>query len=127
MKKKNTFSIFFFKPVSTNSNVAKETNSVETKTSVKVPSKLLRSTETEIVNEKPNQPDSTFASPKTVSTKQNRSCGAHGFVKYKRLDYNVVNDNVTCFICKKYLQKLDQKKNKEDAFLHTRFRKWKKP
>ena len=50
MKKKNTFSIFFFKPVSTNSNVAKETNSVETKTSVKVPSKLLRSTETEIVS-----------------------------------------------------------------------------
>ena len=62
-----------------------------------------------------------------MSTKQNRSCGAHGFVEYKRLDYNVVNDNVTCFICKKYLQKLDQKKNKEDAFLRTRFRKWKKP
>ena len=65
----------FFKPVSTNSNVAKETNPVD--------------------------------------------------VEYK-LDYNEVNDNVTCFICKKHLQKLDQEKNKDDAFLHTGFHNWKK-
>ena len=45
----------FFKPVSTNSNVAKETNPIETTASVEVPSKLSTSTETEIVNEKPNQ------------------------------------------------------------------------
>ena len=38
----------------------------------------------------------------------------------------MVNDNVTCFICKKHLQKLDQEKNKEDAFLRTGFRNWKK-
>ena len=50
----------FFKPASTNSNVAKETNPVETTTSAEVPSVSSRSTETEIVNEKPNQPDSKF-------------------------------------------------------------------
>ena len=55
----------FFKPASTNSNVEKETNPVETTTSVEVPSKSSRSKETEIVNEKPNQPDSTFEFPKT--------------------------------------------------------------
>ena len=43
------------------------------------------------------------------------------FVEHKRLDYNEINDNVTCFICKNHLKKLDQKKNKEDAFLHTGF------
>ena len=49
----------FFKPVSTNSNVAKETKPAEKATFVEVPSKLSRSTETEIVNEEPNQSDST--------------------------------------------------------------------
>ena len=60
----------FFKPVSTNSNVAEET---ETATSVEVllPIKSSRSTETEFVNEKPNQPDSTFVFPKTAFAKQN--------------------------------------------------------
>ena len=105
----------FFKSVSTNSNVAKETNPVETATSVEIPSNLVRSTETEIVNEKPNQPDSTFVFPKAAFAKQNRSCQAQWFVEYKWLYYIAVNDNVTCFICKKYLQKLDQEKNKEDG------------
>ena len=54
MKKKKKQGIKnFFKPVSNNSNVAKETNAVETATSVEVPSKSLKSTKTEIVNEKP--------------------------------------------------------------------------
>ena len=105
----------FFKSVSTNSNVAKETNPVETATSVEIPSNLVRSTETEIVNEKPNQPDSTFVFPKAAFAKQNRSCQAQWFVEYKWLYYIAVNDNVTCFICKKHLQKLDQEKNKEDG------------
>ena len=39
------------KPVSTNSNITKETNPVKTTTSVEVASTLSRSTETEIVNE----------------------------------------------------------------------------
>ena len=64
--------------------------------------------------------------PKTTFTKQNRSFQAHWFVVYKWLAYNEFNDNVTCFICKKHLQELDQEKNKEDAFLRTRFRNWKK-
>ena len=45
--------------------------------------------------------------------KQNWSCQAKRFVKYKWLDYNGVNDNVTCFICKKHLQRLDQEKKKK--------------
>ena len=45
--------------MSTNSNVAKETKPAEKATFVEVPSKLSRSTETEIVNEEPNQSDST--------------------------------------------------------------------
>ena len=59
----------FFKPVSTNSNLVKETNPVETTAFVEVPTKSSRSTETEIVNEKPNQPDSTFVFPKTAFAK----------------------------------------------------------
>ena len=59
----------FFKPVTTNSNVAKETNPVETATSVEVPSNFSGSTETEIVNEKPNQRDSTFVFSKTDRVK----------------------------------------------------------
>ena len=61
----------FFKPVSTNSNVAKETIPVETTTSVEVPSKSSRSTETEIVSEKANQTDCTSVFPKTAFAKQN--------------------------------------------------------
>ena len=103
----------FFKSVSTNSNVAKETNPVETATSVEIPSNLVRSTETEIVNEKPNQPDSTFVFPKAAFAKQNRSCQAQWFVEYKWLYYIAVNDNVTCFICKKHLQSLTRRKTKK--------------
>ena len=55
MKKQETKS--FLKPVSTNSNVAKETSLVKITTSVEVPSKSSRSMETEIINKKPNQPD----------------------------------------------------------------------
>ena len=57
MKKKQGIKSFF-KPVSTNSNIAKETSPVEPTTSVEVPSKSSRSTETEIINEKPNHLDS---------------------------------------------------------------------
>ena len=103
----------FFKSVSTNSNVAKETNPVETATSVEIPSNLVRSTETEIVNEKPNQPDSTFVFPTAAFAKQNRSCQAQWFVEYKWLYYIAVNDNVTCFICKKHLQSLTRRKTKK--------------
>ena len=63
----------FFKPVSTNSNVAKETNPLKT-TSAEVPSKFSGSMETEITNEKPNQPDSTFVFSKIAFAKQNQPC-----------------------------------------------------
>ena len=69
MKKQETKT--FLKPVSTNSNVAKETNPVDTATYVEV-SKSQRSTETEIANEKPNQTDSTFVFQKSAFAKQNR-------------------------------------------------------
>ena len=68
----------------------------------------------------------TFVFPKTGFAKQNRSFEAQWFVEYKWLDYNEVNDNVIRFICKKHLQKLDQVKNKEGAFLRTGFRNCKK-
>ena len=55
--------------MSTNSNVAKETNPGQTTAVVEVARKSSRSTETEIVNEKPNQPDSTFVFPKTAYAK----------------------------------------------------------
>ena len=102
----------FSKPARTNSNVAKKTNPVETTTFVKVRSNFSRSTETEIVNEKPNQAGSPLVSPKTGFNNKNRSCQAQWFAEYKWLDYNEVNDNVTCFICNKHQQKLDQEKNK---------------
>ena len=73
----------FSKLMSTNSNVTKETNPVETATSVEALSESLRSTETEIVNENPNQPDSTFVFPKTAFAKQNRSCQPQWFIEYK--------------------------------------------
>ena len=82
--------------------------------------------ETEIANKKPNQTDITFVFPKTAFPKQNQSCQAQWFAEYKWLDYNEVNDNVTCFICKKHQRKLDQEKNKKDTFLRTGFRNWKK-
>ena len=50
--------------MSSSSDVAKETNPAETTTSVEVLTKSSRSTETEIVNKKPNQPDSIFVFPK---------------------------------------------------------------
>ena len=53
MKKREINS--FFKRMSINSNVAKETNPVETTVSVEVPSKPSRSTETKIANEKLNR------------------------------------------------------------------------
>ena len=81
--------------MSTNSNVAKETNPVKITTSVEVANKSSRITEIEIVHEKPNQPDSTFLFPKTVFAKQNRSSQAQWFAEQKLLDYNEVNGNVS--------------------------------
>ena len=80
MKKQGVKS--FFKPLRTNSNVVKGTNPVQTTTFVEVHNKLSKSTETEIVNEIPNQPDSTFVFPKTAFAKQSRWCQAHWFVEY---------------------------------------------
>ena len=70
----------FFNLVSTNSGVTEKNNPVETTASVEVPSKSSRSTETEIITEKPSQPESTFVFPKTSFAKQNRSCQAQWFV-----------------------------------------------
>ena len=40
------------------------------------------------------------------------------------VDYNEVNDKITCFISKNHLKKLDQEKSKEDTFLSTGFHNW---
>ena len=86
-------------------------------TSVDIPGKSSRSIETEIVNKKPNQPDSLFVFPKTTFAKQNQSCQVQWFVEYKWLDYNEVNDNVTCFIFGKSTYKsLTRRKTKKMHF-----------
>ena len=81
-----------------------------------------------IQHNKPNQPPASFVFPKstTGSQKQKRSCQAKWFEEFKWLDYDEVRDCLTCFLCKKHLQKLDAEKNKEDAFLSTGFSNWKK-
>ena len=63
----------FFTLVSTNSNVAKEANPIETIVSVEVSSGSSRNTET----------NSTFTFPKTDFAKQRRLCQAHWFAEYK--------------------------------------------
>lgn len=78
------------------------------------------------VAEKPWQPSSSFAFPKTAFGKQNRSFQSRWFTEFNWLDYNEVEDSVTCFICKKHLKNLEMEKNKEEAFLSNGFRNWKK-
>ena len=105
----------FFKSVSTNSNVAKETNPVETASSVRYP--VIWQEVQKLKSLMKNQINliAHFVFPKAAFAEQNRSCQAQWFVEYKWLYYIAVNDNVTCFICKKHLQELDQEKNKEDG------------
>ena len=69
---------------------------------------------------------STFVFPHNVSPKENLSSQAQWFVEYNWLDYNENNNNITCFICKKHQQQLDQEKNKEYSFLRSGFRNWEK-
>ena len=73
-----------------------------------------------LLMKKTKSTDSTFLFSETAFAKQNQSCQEQRFVEYKWLDYN----NVTCFISKKHLQKLDPEKNREDPFLCTGLCNW---
>ena len=112
----------YFKPVS--EIVAKETN-VETNIIAKETnteqSQSLIAKGTSLVAEKPCQP-SSFSFPKTAFGKQKRSCQSRWFTEFSWLDYDEINNSVTCFICKKHLKNLEMEKNKKEAFLGTGFR-----
>ena len=77
--------------------IAKETNMEQSQSSV--------AKGTSLVAEKPCQPSSSFSIPKTAFGKQNRSCQFRCFIEFSWLDYDEVNDSVTCFICKKTFEK----------------------
>ena len=85
--------------------IAKETNTEQSQSSI--------AKETSLVAEKPCQPSSSFSFPKTAFGKQNRSCQSRWFTEFSWLDYDEVNN-------------LEMEKNKEEAFLSTGFRNWKK-
>ena len=116
----------YFKPASeivakeTNAEtniIVKETNTEQSQSSI--------AKGTSLVAEKPCQPSSS-SFPKTAFGKQNRSCQSRWFTEFSWLDYDEVNNYVTCFICKEHLKNLEMEKNKEEAFLSTGFRNWKK-
>ena len=98
--------------------IAKETNMEQSQSSI--------AKGTSLVVEKPCQPSSSFSFLKTAFGKQNRSCQSPWFTEFSWLDYDEVNNSVTCFICKKHLKNLEMEKNKEEAFLSTGFRNCKK-
>ena len=98
--------------------IAKEANTEQSQSSI--------AKETSLVAEKPRQPSSSFSFPRTAFGKQNRSCQSRWFTEFRWLDYDEANNSVTCFICKKHLKNLEMEKNKEEAFLSTGFRNWKK-
>ena len=98
--------------------IAKETNTEQSQSSIPKG--------TSLVAEKPCQPNSSFSFPKIAFGKQNRSCQSRLFTEFSWLDYNEVNNSVACLICKKHLKNLEMEKNKEEAFLSTGFRNWKK-
>ena len=98
--------------------IAKETNTEQSQSSI--------TKGTSRVAEKPCQPSSSFSFLETAFGKQNRSCQSRWFTEFSWLDYDEVNNSVTCFICKKHLKNLEMEKKKEEAFLSTGFRNWKK-
>ena len=98
--------------------IAKETNTEQTQSSI--------AKGTSLVAEKLCQPSSSFSFPKTAFGKQNHFCQSRWFTEFSWLDYDEVNNSVTCFICKKHLKKLEMEKNKEEPFLSTDFHNWKK-
>ena len=117
----------YFKPAS--EIVAKETNVETNIIAKKINSEQSQSSVakgTSLVAEKPCLPSSSFSFPKTAFGKQNRSFQSRWFTEFSWLDYDEVNNSVKCFICKKHLKNLEMEKNKEEAFLSTGFRNWKK-
>ena len=98
--------------------IAKETNTEQSQCSIVKGMSL--------VAKKPCQPSSSFTFLKTAFGKQNRSCQSRWFTEFNWLDYDEVSDSVTCFICKKHLKNLEMENKKEETFLSTGFRNWKK-
>lgn len=120
----------YFKPASSE-NIEKETDDEtnivkqETNNAKQGQSSIDKATLLPVAT-KPCQPSSSFVFPKTAFGKQNRSFQSRWFNKFSWLDYNEMEDSVTCSICKKHLKNLEMEKNKDEAFLNTGFRNWKK-
>ena len=124
---------YFLKPVVNNppNNAAASTNQTEKTKPIQSQSNEHTSNETSapapsVLQLKPNHPSSSFIFPKRKCGSQNRSCQPQWFSEHHWLDYNEVNDSVTCFICKKYTSKLNMEKNKDEAFLSIGFHSWNK-
>ena len=78
------------------------------------------------VNYQPHQPPKTFKFHETVYGKQKRSFQHHWFEKYPWLDYDLKEDSVTCVFCKRQNSTLLSERCKEETFLKTGYKKWKK-
>ena len=79
-------------------------------------------------NTKPFHPDERFSFPSSKIGSQNWSCQYQWFRQYLWLDYGVKNNSVSCFYCKNQNNQsnLQAERCKEDAFLKTGFKNWKK-
>ena len=79
-------------------------------------------------NTKPFHPDECFSFPNSKIGSQDRSCQYQWFRQYPWLDYDIRNDSVSCFYCKNQNNQsnLQAERCKEDAFLKTGFKNWKK-
>ena len=82
--------------------------------------------ETNAFSNKPHQPSRSFPFPKQQFGKQQRSCQPQWFEEYPWLDYDENRDCVTCFTCKSQISNLKSERNKEETFLTTGYRNWKK-
>ena len=78
------------------------------------------------MSHQPHQPPKTFKFPETVYGKRKRSFQYHWFEKYPWLDYDVEEDSVTCVFCKRQKSNLLSEICKEETFLKTGYKNWKK-
>ena len=112
-------------------------NSIESKTSES--GKTSSSTFTETIgpkssamsneqNTQPFHPDERFSFPNSKIGSQNRSWQYQWFRQDPWLDNDIRNDSVSCFYCKNQNNQsnLQGERCKEDAFLKTGFKNWKK-
>ena len=72
------------------------------------------------------QPSENFKFPPRVINGRKRSCQASWFKKFPWLHYEKSNDSVLCIICIKHRDKSIAQRNKEDTYVTTGYKNWKK-